>query len=387
MPTFDVGAGFIGHVFSSCNTHNAYDVNFEIKRGIRVGVVLNLVRSDDRLNPKCRLRKQRSTQILADVLIVDNAESKQWYVEYNVLVVPLGQTGYWDYYEDLPTPCYTSVSDGLKDIDVIKELAKDFLDDSTKSPGDMLGDWCLVAYVGNNAFRPVMIAYHPHPQNFFDPATVGGIKSMEETGSVYLAQEPRFIRRKNGTMLGITDKGSLFVDTTVANATVNLSGGKREVLDSSLGGDIQIDVKPGRRLEIGFRGSQEGIVEEPKVPSAGSFGSVSYPHVQPVPTVKTSRTGSGLVVGMEQNKFEVLGPVTLDNGGTASQMARGTEIFNAVSFLCNDILIPLVNELVIQIPTSTVLPEVALKLSEFWNTYVVPGVSASPLVSQSHTLD
>lgn len=209
-----------------------------------VGVVLNVHWSDDPLNASAKpFPDQRGSQTTCDVLAIGHGNDNPWIIP-NVTVLPEGPSGVDDFCEAIPRPC-SQMTDGstfdsrLSNIDYTK------LD----------GDYCVILFIGGSIEQPVMIKWWPHPGNRQDPATLGfpvQTPSQGQTNAQTLSQGRRYFRRYRGLKYTITDQGSFFADTNESNSSFTGAEGGPDRNPSDDGGDIQIDVKKNRQLQVNF---------------------------------------------------------------------------------------------------------------------------------------
>lgn len=214
-----------------------YEANHEHLRMYHhvVCVVEQLFFSDDSRNQSAISKADfRGTRCEADVICLNDGKDAYWRIP-KVAILPRGSSGVDNYYEELPTPS-TQMIDGTV-LDSQGKLVDDFKLD---------GDFCLVGFVGGNINQPYLLSWWPHPGNQVDPAT------DDRVDQGYLTQGRRLVRRFQGTKLAITSEGSLYVDTSEANAEVsyNEKGIQRTPMDA--GGDVRVSVKPGRTLDVNF---------------------------------------------------------------------------------------------------------------------------------------
>lgn len=248
-----------GTVMQSGLTSNPEDYAHEHIDHLVVGVVLALHVSDDPTNASAlSIADQRGNFATIDVLATSHGNDNPWIIP-NVVVMPSGPTGIDDFCEELPRPS-TQLIDGSKLDTGSAGLDINKLD----------GDFVLVGFIGGSIEQPVMLGYWPHPSNRNDPATgaypvTGGVNPA--TGaSQTLNQGRRMFRRYRGTKFTVTSKGSVFIDTNEANYSLKgaSSGPTRDANDD--GGDLQIDVKNNRQLQINFNKPVPLPNDEPSLP-------------------------------------------------------------------------------------------------------------------------
>jgi hypothetical protein len=205
-----------------------------------LGIVLNVYCSDSSQNESAIVRGDlRGFQCECRVLVVNDGRDATWILP-NVVVPPRGSTGIDNYYEELPTPT-TCMVDG-SDYDTQGRRM-----DITK----MDGDYCIVDFIGGSIEQPFLVSWWPHPSNRFDPAT----SDAAGDGSV-LNQGKRLVRRFQGSKFQITDKGSIFIDTSEAASTLQFGESTtsqpiKRVLSED-GGDVQLDIKSSKQMQVNF---------------------------------------------------------------------------------------------------------------------------------------
>lgn len=238
-----------------------------------IGIVLSLYYSNDTSGNKSAVSSpiRRGSQIQADVQVVDDGTDTPQIIS-NVVVLPTGSSGFFDYTEDLPTPCSGRIDNESYDPSFPK-VDYNMLD----------GDWCVVQYVGGRTKKPIMTHWFPHPSNIQDPATDGGQQYAGDTeGKEYLSQQYRLFKRKNGTSFCVTSEGSLYINTQLANADKRVEGGKIVYDESDIGGDVVVDVKPESLFEINFNKTVDNP-DEPDLPQQN-------PPVEPIAERSTENT-------------------------------------------------------------------------------------------------
>jgi hypothetical protein len=243
-----------GTIMQSGLTHNPLNYGQERLNGLFVGIVLAVHYSDDPQNATAvTAADQRGSGPTCDVLITSSGNDNVWPVP-NVLVLPEGPTGVDDFCESIPRACSGMIDGSQFQANMCLDYSK--LD----------GDWCLVGFIGGSYAAPVMLKWWPHPGNRRDPATLGWPIQNPSTGAQdggTLQQGRRMFRRFQGVKYTITNQGSVYFDTNEANSTLvgDKSGPTRQETDD--GGDIQVDVKPARQMQVNFNKA----VPLPKVPS------------------------------------------------------------------------------------------------------------------------
>lgn len=270
-----MGTDSNGHVTQSCHTVNRGDYSSEGGMlGHFLGVVLRVYSSDDTGNKCANLyTNTRGPRTEADVMIVNDGIDSPWPVP-NVVILPHGACGIDNFHEELPR-------------------GSEFLIDGTRWDGNMSvdaeklsGDWCLVSFIGGVLTQPVMTHWFPHPSNRYDPATQG------VTGDT-LIQGRRLFKRYAGARMTVTSKGSVFLDTNESHSLISAAdeGAKRQKRED--GGDVVINVKPARKLEVNFNRS----VPDPDEPSLP----------QPNPEQgQFARSTDNTIVRFTQNEIELI---------------------------------------------------------------------------------
>lgn len=118
---------------------------------------------------------------------------------------------------------------------------------------------CVVSFIGGKLSQPFIVSWWPHPFNRTDPAT-------SSTNGNSLAQGRRYFKRYRGVKHVITDNGNVYLDTNEANSTI-VPGSTPSRKNNDTGGDIHVDVKPTRELEINFNNIVDNT-DEPSLPQA-----------------------------------------------------------------------------------------------------------------------
>lgn len=206
-----------------------YSINYPV-----LGVVLEVYASDHHKN-----KSSRDSALLrgyyweADVLVVNDGTEGQTVLPH-VVIAASGPSGIDNFSQDLPRP-----SSFLVDGSVYKGSL------SGVDPDKLDGDRCLVQFIGGKYNQPVMTSWMPHPYNRQDPSTGGFAPTALSQGRPHL-------HRRNGTTLSVSNEGSIFIDTNGADSKVV---GKPEgyIRESRVGGgDVQVDIKGGKRFEVNF---------------------------------------------------------------------------------------------------------------------------------------
>lgn len=209
-----------------------------------VGIVLNVRFSDDPTNATAIPNSsQRGYVATCDVLVTSSGSDKPWIIP-NAIIVPRGRSGIIDFSEDLPRPCSQTI-DGSK-----------FATSGVQDYSLLDGDYCVVEFIGGALTQPFMVCWWPHPGNNFDPATLGFKLSPKPTSGSddpgNLVQGPRTVRRISGTTFAVTPEGSFYMDTSGANEEVTGSSSGVQRKKREVGGDIQIDIKPERKVQFNW---------------------------------------------------------------------------------------------------------------------------------------
>lgn len=248
-----------GTIRQSGLSQNPADYNDERIYYPVVGIVMAVHFSDDPTNAlTIPLSNQRGSGVTCDVLVINHGNDNPWFLP-NVVVLPSGPSGVDDYCEEIPRPSSLMIdgsafNSGLNSIDYEK------LD----------GDWCVVEFIGGSSGQPVMMKWWPHPGNRQDPATAGfKLDPPPASGSAdpkTLQQGRRSFKRYAGAKVTVTSEGSFYVDTNESNAEIigSKSGVARKKRDK--GGDIQVDVKPARKLQVNFNEPVPLPKTEPSLP-------------------------------------------------------------------------------------------------------------------------
>ncbi len=174
----------------------------------------------------------------AQVLIVDDGRRAPYQVLDGVVVCAGAPIGAGSATRIRPRPTSQRV---------LTAAARDALQKSGRLPEDLPidaldGDWCVVSYLGGNEQRPFVSAFWPAPLRQ-PPAPAGG-----EIGTAFEA-------RHAGLALRIDARGSLALSTE-ASGTDTVTTAIEDDADAagpaapSLGGDVELALKPGRRIRI-----------------------------------------------------------------------------------------------------------------------------------------
>lgn len=242
-----------GSVRQSIHSINPGDYGDERIHYPVLGIVLDIFYSDSSVNRTSNNGNKRGTQCEARVLVIDDGTDTPWFLP-RVTVLPRSSSGVDNYQEEFPKPCTKmidgTVFDGSLNVDVKK------LD----------GDYVIIQFLGGNIRKPMITNWYPHPGNTSDPATSGAIEGL-------LDQENRLFKRYQGVEFTITGDGSIYLNTNNSGSiqTADQKGLKR--LNSLNGGDIQLDVKNNRKLEINFN-SPVPYTNVPSVPQLNPQTSV-----------------------------------------------------------------------------------------------------------------
>lgn len=246
-----------GTIRQSAHQANPHDYAHERLYAPVVGVILRVHSSDDPFNPSAKVQQdQRGYMTTVDVLVVGHGNDNPWLVP-NVVVLPSGASGVDDYQEEIPNGC-SQMIDGSQYDPTFSGI------DITKVDGD----WCVIGFIGGSIEQPVMLSWWPHPGNRSDPATAGFPVSTDngtqDTG--VLKQGRRFFKRYRGTKITITDQGSVFIDTNESNGQVSGSSSGITRSQTDDGGDVQVDMKPARQLQVNFNPSVPLPTDQPSLP-------------------------------------------------------------------------------------------------------------------------
>lgn len=231
-------SGMNTNIINYAHQHMAYPV---------LGIVTNVFTSDDPLNSSAKTKQDlRGSHNEAEVLVINNGSST-FSILPRVMICPTSPSGADNFHEELPKPC-TNMLDGspfnsnLQGIDITK----------------LNGDFCIVSFIGGSINMPFISNWWPHPFNRQDSITTN-------TEAGHLKQGPRYFKRVQGTKVTVTTAGSVFVDTNEANSELK-PGTKIKRKKKDAGGDIQIDIKKERKLEINFNTPVDLPITEPSLP-------------------------------------------------------------------------------------------------------------------------
>jgi len=199
-----------------------------------LGVVVNVFCSDEPLNTfSQQFDDGRGTFCAARVLVMNDGNDAPWILP-NVVILPNSASGEDNFSEELPNGT-TGTIDGTQ--------FKSSLEDVP--PHKLNGDYCIVDFVGGSTNMPFMVKWFPHPGNRRDSTTRG------EGSNGNLQQGRRSVKRFQGTRFAITSEGTIIIDTNEAN---HLRRAGRRVVNEK-GGDIKLNMKNNRELEINFNPS------------------------------------------------------------------------------------------------------------------------------------
>lgn len=232
-----------GHVRNN-GDYNHDRINFPV-----LGVVLNLHPSDDFHKNKSAIAKQdgRGSRWEAEVLVLNDGTDTYMTLP-NVVILPRGPSGIDDFSEDLPKPC-SQMIDGSRFKANMASI----------DPYKLDGDFVIVQFIGGKITQPVITNWYPHPSNFTDPSTQG-IKQGT------LVQGKRSLKRYNGVELTVTPAGSVHLDTNNSGSTVVGTDKGPSRKSNVRGGDVMVNVKPGRTCEVNFNPTVPNPTGEPSLP-------------------------------------------------------------------------------------------------------------------------
>lgn len=205
-----------------------------------LGIVLEVNYANNYLNNRTAVNnfKGRGTRAEATVLMVnDGADNSS--ILTNVVILPMGKSDFQDYQEELPTPAFRMINEGEEFSESLRGVDISKLD----------GSFCIVQFVGGSITQPIMTHWFPHLSNTFDPATDG---SNGIADNPLLDQKNRFLKRFAGTTLCISANGDIYLDTTKAASERRVVDQKVELYEYEDGGDVKLNIKEGRELEINF---------------------------------------------------------------------------------------------------------------------------------------
>lgn len=212
------------------------------------GVVLEVFAPDHVANKSNQYdARQRGYYWEATVRILNHGIDADDVIRH-VVILPRGASGVNDFSQDVPTPS-TQLLDG-------SEYKSSF---SNIDPDKLDGDRCIVQFLGGKYNQPIMTGWFPHPMNTEDPSTGGFAPGVIEQGAPTR-------RRYKGVDVTVTPTGSVFIDTNGGGSRIvgRPGGYTREFTEE--GGDIQLDVKNSRRLEVNFNVPAPDSNLEPSLP-------------------------------------------------------------------------------------------------------------------------
>ena len=233
---------------------------------VMVGVILSVHPSDSEQNyTALNHMDYRGYRHECTVLAADYLGKQPDVLITNVIIPPGRHTGLDNFDEDLPRGCSATV-DGSVYKDDLANVDYNKLD----------GEWCLVGFIGGNIENPFVIGWWSHPANVFDPATSGNgnekkaLKQFDPSKN-----KSRFVRRINGTQIVVNKEGSVYLDTSEANSSVQIKSGKlvRTLVDK--GGHLQVDLCKKAQFELNWN------EKEHKNPRLGAGSTSSSPQTDP----------------------------------------------------------------------------------------------------------
>jgi hypothetical protein len=247
-----------GSIIQSVHLVNQDDYGNDSMNTNVLGIVLEVFTADHPTNRSAiPTPTQRGARIECRVLIVQDYDDRAWIIP-NAVVLPTGPTGIDDFSEHVPRPT-TQMIDGSTYDGALVNIDYKKLD----------GDWCVVSFIGGSTTQPYITGWWPHPSNFED-ATTGGVPRQDpgepSTDTKVLNQGRRMFRRFRGTKFTITSTGSLYLDTNESNSIFSGTSDGIDRKPRDDGGDIQIDVKPARQLQVNFNPSVALGTAQPSLP-------------------------------------------------------------------------------------------------------------------------
>lgn len=229
---------------------------------VMVGVILSVHPSDSEQNyTALNHMDYRGYRHECTVLAADYLGKQPDVLITNVIIPPERHSGLDNFEEDLPRGC-SSMVDGSTYKDSLQKIDYNKLD----------GEWCLVGFIGGNIENAFVIGWWPHPANVFDPATSANGNEKKALKQFDPAKnKSRFVRRINGTTVLINKEGSVYLDTTEANSSVQIKSGKlvRTLVDK--GGHLQVDLCKKAQFELNWN------EKEHKNPRLGAGSTSSSP--------------------------------------------------------------------------------------------------------------
>jgi hypothetical protein len=230
-----------GSVIQSCLRFERGDFAHEFIQYPVLGVVLSVFPSDDSQNAEARTyQDQRGTQLQARVLVINDGQDTAWELP-NVVVTPLGSSGFDNFSEEVPRGT-TGMVDGSKFDWNLLEI----------EPRRLNGDWCIIDFVGGSINQPFMVTWWPHPSNRRDSMTGGEVEIANDPREGNLQQSRRLVKRFQGTRFSVTSQGDVFLDTSQAASVLDENGERKKVED---GGEVDITIKDTQRLQVNFNPS------------------------------------------------------------------------------------------------------------------------------------
>jgi hypothetical protein len=213
-----------------------------------LGIVLSINVSDSVDNLTAMLRDDgRGWRHECKVWVVDGNTESNLILE-NVIIPPPSPSGVDNFSEEIP-PAILKTTDGSK-------LAENFKNQDW-SKLDCV--WCVVSFIGGSIDRPYISNWWHHSGNYLDPATGGTALGGNALKQVNVSKNRfRSVRRINGTSFLVSSEGDVYLDTTEAGTTRVVEPSLKK-LGVDKGGNIQVDVKSPRQLEINWNKPVEGL--------------------------------------------------------------------------------------------------------------------------------
>lgn len=278
-----------------------------------LGVVLFVRYPDDPDNPAtARTSDVLSAFATAAVLIVDGHAEARGFLR-DVLVLPDALTGPDDYAESYPRGC-----SAFLDLDGLPSLPNS----PTDIPPEKLdGEWAIIDWLGGHIDRPYIQRWYPHQYNRRDACTSGQNGRLDQRG--------RSWRRIRGTRFFVGPDGTVVLDTVEANSYLQPTAGGPERKRRDDGGDVRIDMKPTRRLDVNFNEAPAARPDMPSWPQPNPAAPGAVPARPDVFTrVSFSKDEIEMVAGSRARFFERGGGLVL--GGTPEEYASTPSLWQRV---------------------------------------------------------
>lgn len=198
-------------------------------------------------------------------------------------------------------------------------------------PYDLDGDWCIIQFINGRSENPYVARWWPNPRNIYDTLTTGKAYAPQfGSEGKALRQKGRYFRRVNGVEHVISASGDIWLSTYRAGSTIlpgeeKLDGGRFPRLSNDVGGNIKVQVKPTKVLELSWDEQIDGLGVDGTHDESLPQPNPAEP--KPAPTDDTQKT----YVRIDQDKFEVSVPITLEVRSSDSISLSATNTIDLIS--------------------------------------------------------